>query len=184
MTQAPLVRIRSLSRKMKLLTALAAAGLAAVFAYLSWMVAFDIEGLKELIARYPLSGTLPLTLSRRALVGLAALAVANSILIGAGIWTLWAMFDHFEKGDIFSERSGVLLRRTGYLALIGGISSLLSHTLAILVATYDNPPGQKMLSIGISSTDIGLFILAGLLFVLGHIMVIAAGIEADNRSFV
>jgi hypothetical protein len=29
-----------------------------------------------------------------------------------------------------------------------------------------------------------LFILAGLLFVLGHIMVIAVGIEADNRSFV
>lgn len=184
MTQAPLARIRSLSRKMKLLVVLSAVGLAGALGYLVWLAAVDIDGLKALIARYPLSGTQPLALSARALVGLAALAVANGLLIGAGIWTLWAIFDHFEKGDIFSERSGVLLRRTGYLALIGGISSLLSRTLAILVATYDNPPGQKMLSLGISSTDIGLFILAGLLFVLGHIMVIAAQIEADNRSFV
>ncbi|RCW27136.1 DUF2975 family protein [Ciceribacter lividus] len=184
MALSPHVRVKSISRKMKLLIVLAAAGFVSGSAYLTWIFVFDIGRLKELVIHYPLSGIEPVTLTSYALGGLAIIASANAILIGTAIWTLWTMFDHFEKGEIFAGRSGVLLRRTGYLALIGGFSGLLSRTLAVLVATYENPLGQTMLSIGISSTDIGLLILAGLLFVLGHIMVIATGIEEDNRSFV
>jgi hypothetical protein len=41
-----------------------------------------------------------------------------------------------------------------------------------------------MLAIGVSSTEVLLFLLSGLLFVLGHIMIVAEELEADYRSFV
>jgi hypothetical protein len=57
-------------------------------------------------------------------------------------------------------------------------------TLQVLALSWTNPPGQKMLQIGLSSDSLGFLVAGGLLTVIGWVMREAARIKAENEGFV
>jgi hypothetical protein len=68
--------------------------------------------------------------------------------------------------------------------LIGAASIVLSRTLAVLIVTLGNPPGQKVLLVVFGTSEVFLLLVSVLLLVMGHIIRLAADIDAENRSFV
>ena len=76
------------------------------------------------------------------------------------------------------------IRQIG-LALLGlATLGVLRHTLSILALTSNNPPGQRALSVRLSSADIFLFFTAGLLITIGWAMSEATRIAEENKGFV
>lgn len=57
--------------------------------------------------------------------------------------------------------------------------------IGILAVTYDNPgtAGQAVM-FDINGGTMIVLLMSGLVVGLGHVMVIASGVEAENRSFV
>lgn len=179
-----LAAIRTISRRAKLLLAIIAAGLMGGVFYLLWMMTYDRPGFTSELATWLGAGPYGITLSGRAIAGLVVLFCANAAIGAAALLVVWRLFDRLEKGRVFTRRSGELLRLAGALSLTGAVSAVVSRTLATLIATYDNPPGQKILLIGFGGSEAMLLLLAALLYAMGHVLALAADIERENRSFV
>ncbi|MNW03614.1 hypothetical protein D3C71_1995740 [compost metagenome] len=77
------------------------------------------------------------------------------------------------------------MKRIGILAIVGSLSIVVGNAIGVIAVTYDNPSatGHSVL-IDINGGTVIVLLMAGLLLVLGHVIVIASGIEAENQSFV
>jgi hypothetical protein len=184
MRQETSAEIRRLSRKLRLLVLLIGLTAGSVLVYCAWRLSFDLEGFQHDVGQALFSDPKPMTLTPIAITGLIVIGLANAALAFGGLHAVWSLFGRYQIGDLFSRQCGKLLRRAGMFALAGAVSGIVSRTAGVLLVTYANPAGQKMLAIGVSSTEVLLFLLSGLLFVLGHIMIVAEELEADYRSFV
>lgn len=184
MSNDALAKIRALSRRLKLL--IQAIGLAAIVAtiYGAWRLSFDFDAFTRDIGRYLSNAPVPMTFTPLAVACLVLIVCCNGALVLGGLRAVWSLFDRYEEGELFSGRCGLLLRRAGLFALAGAISTIVSRTATMLAVTYANPPGQKMLVLALGTSELFLVLLAGLLFLLGHIMTVASAIEADYRAFV
>lgn len=79
----------------------------------------------------------------------------------------------------------MLLRRIGIISLVGSFSLVVSNAIGVVAVTYDNPGAMaRAVLIDINGGTVIVLLMAGLLLVLGHVIVIASGIEAENRGFV
>lgn len=176
--------IRTISRRAKALLLLIGLGLLGGAAYLVWEMVHDFPEFARTLRGW--LGTEPhrITLSARALGGLALLCVVNAGIGIATLATVWRLFDRLEKGRVFTRASGELLRLAGGLALAGAASTVISRTLAALIATYDNPPGERILLISFGSGEAMLLLVSALLYAMGHVIALASDIDRENRSFV
>ena len=101
-----------------------------------------------------------------------------------GLWFLMQLFSAFSDHEVLSVRTSQLLRRAGSSFLIVAIYGVLARTISILLLTMGNPAGQKQLSIGLGSEQFFAILLAGTLFVIGHVLSIAVSIEEENKGFI
>lgn len=116
---------------------------------------------------------------------LAVLVNAPTIaLIAYALYALRALFGAFRKGDLVSPRTADLMRRAGGAFVLAAVWGAIAHTLSILLLTLNNPVGERVLTIGLSSDQLFPLLLAGVLFAIGHVLSVAAAIEAENRAFV
>ena len=93
-------------------------------------------------------------------------------------------FDAYTSGELFPSSSGRTLKSIGRICLWLAITNPIIRTITILIMTYLNPPGQKILVISFSSTDGFLLVFSGLLFMIGHILAESNRIAEDNKLIV
>lgn len=117
------------------------------------------------------------------LLGLLA-SLPPSLLLGLALYQVWALFGRYASGDIWCAQSATHLRRAA-LALAALAPALpLSKTLAVLALTLGNPPGQRILHIGLGLQDL-LALLTGLmLLAVATVMAEAVRIAEENAEFV
>ena len=120
-------------------------------------------------------------MTRLAIVGVNAVTLYFTC---RGLWFLMQLFDAFANQEVLSTQTSKLLRHAGFSFLIVAIYGVVARTLSVLLLTMSNPPGQRQLSIGFGSEQLFVILLAGTLFVIGHVLSIAAAIEEENKSFV
>lgn len=184
MTGSP-ERLRKLSRIMKLMVVLCGALFCSAVVYGHWQIFFDRPGFEQGIRDVVFPRVSAITLSYRAIATVVFLTALNNALVIAGLAFAWQLFDGFERGEILSSRNGVLLKRIGIISIIGSVCMIISNAIGIMAVTYDNPAATgHSVFIDINGGTLIIMLMAGLLLVLGHVMVIASGIEAENRSFV
>ncbi|OCP24711.1 MULTISPECIES: DUF2975 domain-containing protein [unclassified Ensifer] len=184
MTGSP-ERLRKLSRIMKLMVVLCGALFCSAVVYGHWQIFFDRAGFEQGIRDVVFPRVSTITLSYRAIVTVVLLTALNNALVIAGLAFAWQLFDGFERGEILSGRNGVLLKRIGIIALVGSLCIVVSNAIGVMAVTYDNPgAADHSVFIDINGGTVIILLMAGLLLVLGHVIVIASGIEAENRSFV
>lgn len=118
---------------------------------------------------------------------LMAIWAVGAVVLAALLWVLWqmrALLDCYRRGEVLTDRAAMHILRVGQgLGLLAGLR-LLSSTALVLIVTHDNPPGQRMLSIAISSDTVGLALASGLLILIGWAMRQAAEVAQENASFV
>lgn len=113
------------------------------------------------------------------LVGMCAAALFGSLLIGALYYCIRLM-KRFESGDIFSSTTTALLKKiTGFL-FWWAVYAPLQRTLEVLLETINNPVGQRVLSLSISSNDIFVIMICLFLHIITAIMQEACTIKAEQ----
>lgn len=104
-------------------------------------------------------------------IGLLYVAGLPRFLVAFGIlFCLRRLFRLYEAGNFFELANVVLYRRLGTLFLVGVVASVLSDTLGSVALTLHNPPGQRMLTVGLSSDHLQLLFVGLVAMALGRVM--------------
>ncbi|MGL4319925.1 MAG: DUF2975 domain-containing protein [Paracoccaceae bacterium] len=118
-------------------------------------------------------------------VGLAA-AMGLLALIPAlyALLHMRRLFRLYLAGQVLTAPAARHIRQIGLALVTIGCTGPLIPTLQTLIMTADNPAGQRMLQISLSSDNLGFLLAGGLLTVVGWAMTEAARVAEDNQGFV
>ena len=101
-----------------------------------------------------------------------------------GLWAVQTLFRRFALGLIFEPQTGVLLRRFGTALVIYSALTPLDGTITVLLATIGNPPGERLIGIGVSHHEFLVAIVGILILTTGSVMADAARMAEENRQIV
>lgn len=172
--------IRRVSRAMAWVTL---AGALLVPATLMAVAAFEPTGLDDWLRNsVDASGSTVLTPATR----IATLAIASIpvVLAVAVLLLLHKLFLGFSRGAVLVPASGRILRHIGLIIAILAPLQIVLCTVASVVLSLPNPPGEREFAIGIGSSDLTTLIAGMLLIVLGWTLEEAASVADENSRFV
>ena len=114
----------------------------------------------------------------------AIVAALPAVVLLYGLFLVWKLFGLAAKGKLYAGEGQALLTRLGWLAIIGALCGILVRAAVALLMTSANPPGQKMLVLGIDSGQILSLIVGVLFFVFARVLAEAAALARENQSFI
>ena len=117
------------------------------------------------------------------LLGIAVTALPVGLLVYA-LLEARRLFAEYAEGGFFNWSAARRLRRIALVICSLAFVGPLTRTLLVLVLTFNNPPGQRLLSIGLSFNDYFMGMVGGLLLAIAWVMVEAARISEENREFI
>lgn len=163
----------------------AAAKIAAVALLALNIVSWIVPSWSDVAARgWSALGSAPITLTNDALALSIALSTGHLLVLAYALFAASALFQSFARREFFTPGVGVLLQRMGLaLAAFGLLAPIVRAALTVIL-TMNNPPGQRMLAIGVSANDVVIVIFGALLILIGWVMAEAARLADENRSFV
>lgn len=94
------------------------------------------------------------------------------------------LFALYRGGDPLAPAAALLIRRIGANLLAAGVLGFLVMPLCTVLFTLSNPPGERMVAVGISNGDVGFVLVAGLMFLIGWSMTEASRVAEENKGFV
>ena len=164
---------------------------------LGWVTSFLIYALPVTLILAAVPGVLPTGMLDAALPKVPPVTQVTpfktALCLSAGwlallplIWALVEMkglFARYAQGDILSPECARHILRTGQALVAVALMGIATRALQGLALTYDNPPGQKMLAIGIDGATAGFILAGGPLVAIGWVMGEAARVAEDNRGF-
>ena len=178
-----LARIQRVSRIMAAITLVPVVGLlivpilAVALAFLD-PATLDAR-LVEALAASQQAALTPAT--RLAALALAAIPLCLALL---GFVVVQRLFHGFATGDILTPESGRRLKRIGLIVTALGPVTIVIRSIASVVVSLPNPPGERVLAVGFGSNDVTAIIAGMLLIVLGWTLEEAARVADENRQFV
>ena len=116
--------------------------------------------------------------------GVLAVNGITVVLIAMALGNLRRAFEIMAGEEPFTELAARCVTHGGGWLAAGMVYGVLAKTLTSILLTINNPPGQRHVMIGLSSTDMLGLLAAGALFALGLILLIAAELDRENRGFV
>jgi hypothetical protein len=105
-------------------------------------------------------------------------------VLGYLLHQAFVLFDGYRIGNVFTDVAPVRLRRIGVCMLALAALRPVATALLGVVLTMSNPPGQRILSIGVSIDDYMIAAFGGLVLAIGHVMVQANQLADDHRQIV
>ncbi|WP_025822318.1 DUF2975 domain-containing protein [Shewanella marina] len=105
----------------------------------------------------------PLSMQTRVISIIVSLAY--SLILISALNYLITLFKNYQKGDIFTLQNTKLYQKLGYSVFYWVIGGVIYHAVMTVVLSFNNPPGQRVLAIGVSGIDI-LGLLIGFLIVM------------------
>jgi hypothetical protein len=129
-------------------------------------------------------GTTPVALgSGQRVAGFLISMIPLSVLFYA-LHQAYELFDGYRCGDVFSAKAPVRLRRIGFAMLaLAPLRPLTNAALGALLTSL-NPPGQKLLVLGLSIDDYMIALFGGLILAIGHVLVEANRLADDHRQII
>jgi len=122
------------------------------------------------------------TLEQRALAALVGFLPA--IAIAFALVALSRICRQYAEGRLFSDAVLGGYRRLGVALVVTTVLNWLHPTLLGLALALTLPPGKRFLTVGISSNDMLLALLAALVFLLGAVMQVAQRVQSENAEIV
>lgn len=160
------------------------ATMAALFLGTAWGAVQWIQAPASMIERLDVSNLDAATLTplRHWLV---VLAWAVVVVLGLrALMMLENLFSAFARREVLSDYTTGLIRSAGAAFLIAAVAIVVVRTSTILLISWGNPPGQRMLAIGVGTNEAFLVLMAGTLFVIGQVLNLAVAIDEENKGFV
>lgn len=113
-----------------------------------------------------------------------AAAMAPVVLLVLMLAELGRLFRRFANGPVFDPAIPRQLGRVGWLAFSSCAATVVCKTVVTLLMTSANPPGHRMLTIGVDSQALAGLMFGFLFLVFSLVMQEALGLAEENRSFV
>ena len=151
--------------------------------YVAYWLAFNHltpDMTEPALAQLPVDG--PLDLGQRLMV-LAVTALPVAAMWG-GVRALRTLFRRYAEGLVFSAESADCLRRFGFYCVAYAGASILTVPLLSLGLTLGNPPGQRLLSIGLEGSDLTALFLGAIIAVVARVLGEAARLNDDLTGIV
>ncbi|WP_161974515.1 DUF2975 domain-containing protein [Piscinibacter terrae] len=101
-----------------------------------------------------------------------------------GMLQVWFLFGEYAQGRIFTNLASMRLRRLAWAVIGAAATQIVARTAHVLLLTMNNPPGKKVLTISISSTDYSFIIFGVLLLGIAWVMVEATRLAQENAEFI
>ncbi len=98
-------------------------------------------------------------------VSLVPLALKMSAML-----TIMQLLKLYRAGKVFSGAHVACFKKLGRFLVYYTLAGVAESTGIVLVMTMNNPPGKKMLSIGFSSDDLTLLVVAAIVLMISWIM--------------
>lgn len=117
-------------------------------------------------------------------IGAAALSSAPLFALAAGLWHLRALFRAYGRQEYFSPRGAMHLKRVGQFVAVWVVLGVLCQPLLSVWVTMLRPAGERMISMGFSSSDAVALFLACSIAIIAKILERAGAIHAENQQFV
>ena len=124
----------------------------------------------------------PLTLRTR--VSYALWDLLSSAVFLTALAHLWNLFGEYLHARVFSVRALASLRGFARWMLVAAIASPLSRTALSVIATWQNGPGHRQVTINLSSDDYTMLLFGVVILAISSVMAEAARIAEDNEGFV
>lgn len=94
------------------------------------------------------------------------------------------LFALYRLGDPLAPQAGPLIKSIGANLLLSVGSGIIVTPVRTGLMSLSNPPGERSISVGITTSDIGFVLVAGLLLMIGWSMSEAAKVVAENKEFI
>ena len=159
------------------------AGLAVIWATLDWWLTGGGRAIVPDLWQatdFPIPHPIP---AASLVSGYLASMIAGAVVV-YGVWQLRALFALYRRGLIFTSDNILRLRRFALAVLALTFASPLSNTLVILALTLGNPPGQRFLSIGISSSQLVTLFIGAVFLVIAWVMDEGRELAEDQAQIV
>ena len=95
-----------------------------------------------------------------------------------------ALFQRYRRHEVLTPTCARHIRRAGLWLVVPAGVQLILPTLTVLLLTASNPPGERMLSVSLSSQSLGFVLAGGFLTVIGCAMAEAARAAEENAGFI
>lgn len=129
-------------------------------------------------------GSHPMVIDERALL-LGALASLPGVLLGlVALWHLWQLFGEYGAGRVFGSLAQRHLRAFAWCMLASALLAPLLRAAVGVALTLGNPPGQRLLAIGLSWNDYVGILCGAVLLAVAVVMSEAVRLAEENDSFV
>ncbi len=170
--------VRRIAWWVRALTLLAGVGL------FSLPLAFWLEPamLAHALSAMPKPGAAPLTLTTRLLAVAAVLPLVAMALFG--LQQLCKLFDGYAQGHVFTEIAATRLRRLGIVMMLVFLVKPLTGAAMSVILSWHNPPGQRTLTLGLSSDDYVSLLSGAVLLAIASVMRETARLAQENAEFV
>lgn len=116
------------------------------------------------------------------LIGLAIALVPQAALL-YGVWQLRLFFLEFGQGQIFSGAAAVRMGRFARALFAYAVLDFFATALLTGLATFANPPGERILEFEIGAGDVKLYFLIILFYALTRVIAEGIRIARENSEF-
>ncbi len=136
-----------------------------------------------LVTRFP---TLPAATQPTAFQGafVAVVGVLSVYPMVIAFLNMRRLFGRYRCGEILTEPCARHILRVGQALFAVAAMTVLVPTLQMLILSWNNPPGDRIIAIGLDGSTLGFLLSGGLLIVIGWVMREAALVAEDARGFV
>lgn len=110
----------------------------------------------------------PLTINLQ-LIGFATSLLPLSALL-YGLINIRKLFSFYKEGVIFSFEHVTIFKKTSKALFLWVFLSILYDSAKSILFSLGNPPGQRVVSVGIGSPEITTLLVAGIVFVIAWVM--------------
>lgn len=121
---------------------------------------------------------LPLPASAR-LMGFVVVMIPTGVAM-IGAYHLVRLFRLYEQGDIFKLRNVRCYKKLSRLLIWWFAAGILCQSLLSVVLTLHHPPGQRMVTVGLASSDLTALLLGLILMVIAWVMEEGRKLQEDQ----
>lgn len=119
---------------------------------------------------------------QRVLGAIVALLPTSGVAVA--LLCVAAICREYARGGLFTETVLVAYRRLGLTLAVTTALNWLHSTLLGLALAITLPPGKRFITVGISSDDLLMVLVTGIVFMLGSVMRVAQKVQAENAEIV
>ena len=101
-----------------------------------------------------------------------------------GILKLRELFGLYEKGLIFTAKNVACFRSLGRTLIVWVICDVVTNSLLSVVLTLPNPPGHRMITVGLYSADFTAIFVGIVILIIAWVMDEARKIQEDQALII